>query len=125
MKNEDIEDSLQMFDKQKQFEKQQKINEMEERDKRLEKMQKDKIKINLMKKKLNDDLQTRKIFLKNKVNNILTSGNYNNKDDIYKKVFSEDELSQMQLNIVDNGNDESKEIKEDDNKTNKSKVIKY
>ena len=60
--------------------------------------------------------------MKNKVNNILTSGNYNNKDDIYKKVFSEDELSQMQLNITQNENDENKELKDDDNKTNKSKI---
>ena len=37
MKQEDISDSLQMFENQLEFKKQQKLNEMDERDKKLEK----------------------------------------------------------------------------------------
>ena len=42
---------------------------MEKKDLRLAKMKEEKIKIN-------DDFQARKIVLRNKVNNILESGNY-------------------------------------------------
>ncbi len=54
---------------------------MEKKDLRLAKMKEEKIKIN-------DDFQARKIVLRNKVNNILESGNYKTKNDIYEKVFS-------------------------------------
>ena len=128
MKQEDISDSLQMFENQLEFKKQQKLNEMDERDKRLEKMHQDKIKINIKKRKLNDDLQARKIVLRNKVNNILASGNYNDKDDIYKKVFSEEELKQIQKNLPPEEKEKeeknNEEKKEDENKNNKVKMKK-
>ncbi len=56
--------------------KKKKIEEMEKRDLCLAKMKEEKIKINEKKRKLNDELLARKIVLRNKVNNILESGNY-------------------------------------------------
>ena len=99
---------------------------MEKRDLRLAKMKEERIKINEKKRKLNEDLQERKIILRNKVNNILESGNYKNKDDIYKKVFSEDELNEIKKNSP---NEEEEEKKDEDffltqDKDNKKKEKK-
>ncbi len=74
---------------------------MEKRDLRLAKMKEERIKINEKKRKLNDELQARKIVLRNKVNNILESGNYKTKNDIYQKVFSEEELNEIKKMLND------------------------
>jgi hypothetical protein len=99
MKNEDISDSLEMNKYQMLFRKKQKLFEMRNRDKRLEKLQKEKIRINLQKKKLKDDLISRKNYLRNKVNLILSKGHYNSKIDIYRKVFSNDEFNEITKNL--------------------------
>ena len=112
MKEEDINESLERFEKQQQYQKQKKIEEMEKRDKRLAKMKEDKIKINEKKKQLNEDLQARKITLRNKVSNILESGRYKNKNDIYQKVFSEEELNE----IKKSNEDEVQSYKEEEEK---------
>ena len=112
MKEEDINESLERFEKQQQYQKQKKIEEMEKRDKRLAKMKEDKIKINEKKKQLNEDLQARKIALRNKVTNILESGRYKNKNDIYQKVFSEEELNE----IKKSNEDEVQSYKEEEEK---------
>ena len=87
---------------------------MEKRDLRLAKMKEERIKINEKKRKLNDDLQARKIVLRNKVNNILESGNYKTKNDIYQKVFSEEELNE----IKKMSNDDEMKIKKKKKKMN-------
>ena len=112
MKEEDINESLERFEKQQQYQKQKKIEEMEKRDKRLAKMKEDKIKINEKKKQLNEDLQARKIALRNKVTNILESGKYKDKNDIYQKVFSEEELNE----IKKSNEDEVQSYKEEEEK---------
>ncbi len=109
MKSEDISESLGRFEKQQEYKKQKKIEEMERRDERLAKMRKEKEKINEKKRRLNEDLQARKIILKNKVTNILESGNYKNKDDIYRKVFSEDELNEIKKNTTEDTEEEKKD----------------
>ena len=98
MKDEDVSDSLEMFELQMEFQKKKKIKEMKEREKKLEELQNDKIRINLLKKKLNDELQNRKIILKKKVDHILSNGTFYKKEDIYKKVFNKDELSEIKKN---------------------------
>ena len=112
MKEEDISESLGRFEKQQQYQKQKKIEEMEKRDQRLAKMKEEKIKISEKKKKLNEDLQARKIALRNKVTNILESGKYKDKNDIYQKVFSEEELNQ----IKKSNEDEVESYKEEEEK---------
>ena len=87
---------------------------MEKRDLRLAKMKEERIKINEKKRKLNDDLQARKIVLRNKVNNILESGNYKTKNDIYQKVFSEEELNEIKKMSNDDENENQKEEKKDE-----------
>jgi hypothetical protein len=85
---------------------------MEKRDQRLAKMKEEKIKISEKKKKLNEDLQARKIALRNKVTNILESGKYKDKNDIYQKVFSEEELNE----IKKSNEDEVQSYKEEEEK---------
>ena len=109
MKEEDISESLGRFEKQKEYQKQKKIEEMEKRDLRLAKMKEEKIKINEKKRKLNEELQARKIILRNKVNNILENGNYKSKNDIYEKVFSEEELNEIKKMSNDDKNEEKKD----------------
>ena len=114
MKEEDISESLGRFEKQKEYKKKKKIEEMEKRDLRLAKMKEERIKINEKKRKLNEDLQARKIILRNKVNNILESGNYKTKNDIYQKVFSEEELNEIKKMSNDDENENQKEEKKDE-----------
>ena len=114
MKEEDISESLGRFEKQQEYKKKKKIEEMEKRDLRITKMKKERIKINEKKRKLNDDLQARKIVLRNKVNNILESGNYKTKNDIYQKVFSEEELNEIKKMSNDDENENQKEEKKDE-----------
>ena len=127
MKEEDISESLGRFEKQKEYQKQKKIEEMEKRDLRLAKMKEEKIKINEKKRKLNEELQARKIILRNKVNNILENGNYKSKNDIYEKVFSEEELNEIKKMSNDDKNEEKKDedfFLTQDKKDNKNKSKK-
>ena len=77
-------------------------------------MKDERIKINEKKRKLNGELQARKIVLRNKVNNILESGNYKTKNDIYQKVFSEEELNEIKKMSNDDENENQKEEKKDE-----------
>ena len=127
MKDEDVSDSLEMFELQMEFQKKKKIKEMKERDKRLEQLQNDKIRINLMKKKLNEDLENRKNILKKKVEHILSNRTFYKREDIYKKVFNEDELSEIQKNSPQDNETEysyQKSINDSKRKENDNKQIK-
>ena len=66
------------------------------------------------KRKLKDDLQGRKIVLRNKVNHNLESGNYKTKNDIYEKVFSEEELNEIKKMSNDDENYNKKRRKKDE-----------
>ncbi len=128
MKNEDISDSLEMNKYQMLFRKKQKLFEMRKRDKRLEKLQKEKIRINLQKKKLKDDLISRKNYLRNKVNLILSKGHYNSKIDIYRKVFSNDEFNEITKNLspeeLGNKTEYKNDFHKEDNKSRQKNEIK-
>lgn len=81
---------------------------------------------------MGNNLTERKKLLMDKVSSILTTGNFNSKEDIYRKVFNEDELqtlgysmnktissnnSRMKRNSKINkteGNDEEKNNKKED-----------
>ena len=61
----------------------------------MEDMQKEKEKILLQKRTMGNNLAERKKLLMDKVSNILTTGHFKTKEDIYRKVFNEDELQTL------------------------------
>ena len=73
----------------------------------------------LKKKELNKSLSNRKKELVGKANNILTSGEYNNVNEIFEKVFNKDEL-----NIIYSRNQENKEDNENYNSDKQDKEEK-
>ena len=93
MKREDTVSNLERFERQQEFERQKKINKLLNREKRLSNLQKQKTEISIKKKELSKNLANRKKELIGKANNILMSGEYNNVDEIFKKVFNEEELN--------------------------------
>ena len=58
-------------------------------------MQREKQKIYNKKRALGNDLAERKKLLLDKVSTILYTGNFTSKEDIYRKVFNEDELQTL------------------------------
>ena len=58
-------------------------------------MQKEKEKISIQKRIMGNNLAERKKLLMDKVSNILTTGHFKTKEDIYRKVFNEDELQTL------------------------------
>ena len=109
MKREDTVSNLERFERQQEFERQRKINKLLKKEKRLSDLQKQKTEINLKKKELSVNLANRKKELIGKANTILMSGEYNNVDEIFKKVFNEEELN----TIYNHYSEENKEIKDE------------
>ena len=97
---------LYYFERQKEFEREQKIDKLKKKDKRLSEIKRQKTEINIKKKELNKSLSNRKKELVGKANNILSSGEYNNVDEIFKKVFNEDELNAVYSKNEENKNEE-------------------
>ena len=95
MKREDTLNNLERFERQQEYERQRKIDKLLKKDKKLSDLQKQKTEINLKKKELSKNLNNRKKILIGKANTILQSGEYNNVDEIFKKVFNEDELKEI------------------------------
>ena len=93
MKREDTMSNLERFERQQEFERQKKINKLLKREKRLSDLQKQKTEISIKKKELSKNLANRKKELIGKANSILMSGEYSNVDEIFKKVFNEEELN--------------------------------
>ena len=91
---------------------------MLKKDKKLSELQKQKTEINVKKKELSQNLSNRKKELMKKANSILLSGEYNNVDEIFKKVFNEDELNAIYNNNNENIDKASK--KEENNNTEKA-----
>ena len=88
-------------------------------------MQREKEKIYNQKRTLGNNLAERKKLLMDKVSNILSTGHFKTKEDIYRKVFNEDELQTLGYNmnktINNNINDpkkieSSKHVTEESNK---------
>ena len=124
MKREDTINNLERFERQQEFEREQKLEKLKKKDERLSAIKRQKTEINIKKKQLNKSLSNRKKELVGKANNILTSGEYNNVDEIFKRVFNNDELNVIYNNNIkledkkdENENDEYKF--DDDNKNDK------
>ena len=62
-------------------------------------MQREKEKIYNQKRTLGNNLAERKKLLMDKVSNILSTGHFKTKEDIYRKVFNEDELQTLGYNM--------------------------
>ena len=99
MKREDTADNLSRYERQQELERQKKVKQIEKRNEKMEDMQKEKQKINNQKRTLGNNLAERKKFLMDKVSTILTTGQYKTKEDIYRKVFNEDELQTLGYNM--------------------------
>ena len=95
MKREDTIENLTRYERQQELERQKKIKKIELRDVKMADMQKEKEKINNQKRTLGNNLAERKKLLLDKVSSILSSGHYKSKEDIYKKVFNDDELQTL------------------------------
>ena len=111
MKREDTMNNLERFERMQEFEREKKINKILNREKRLNDLQKKKNEINVKKKDLNMKLFNRKKELIGKANSILLSGDYDNVNEIFKKVFNEEELNEIYMNNPNDINDSREEIK--------------
>ena len=108
IKREDTTENLNRYERKQELERQKKLQQLEERNERLEDMQREKERINKEKLIIEANLAERKKLLLDKVSNILSSGNYKNKEDIYKKVFNSDELQTLGYNETNTNNNEKK-----------------
>ncbi len=95
MKREDTAENLSRYERQQELERQKKVQKIEERNEKMANMQREKEKINNQKRTLGNNLAERKKLLLDKVSTILSTGHYKTKEDIYKKVFNEDELQTL------------------------------
>jgi|GEM_PF-2821479 len=86
MKREDTMNNLERFERMQEFEREKKITKLLNREKRLNDLQKKKNEINIKKKDLNQQLSNRKKELIGKANSILLSGDYENVNEIFKKL---------------------------------------
>ena len=113
MKREDADVNLNRHERQQELERLKKVEMIELRDERMIEIKRQKEEINNQKKELSTNLAKRKKALLDKVNGILLSGDYRTKEDIYKRVFNDEELKI--LGYFDKDNDENIETKK--NKT--------
>ena len=94
-KREDTNDILSRYERLQELSRMRKVQQIEERNEKLEEMQRENERINTEKRILGNNLAERKKLLLSKVANILTTGNYKTKEDIYRKVFNDDELQAL------------------------------
>ena len=92
IKREDTSKNLTRYERQIEFQRQKKLDFMDKRNERLINIQKQKEEINYKKRQLSQNVSKRKSELLKKAKIILTSGNFKSKDDIYQKVFNDEEL---------------------------------
>jgi hypothetical protein len=125
MKREDTAENLSRYERQQELERQKKVLKIEQRNEKMADMQREKEKIYNQKRTLGNNLAERKKLLMDKVSNILSTGHFKTKEDIYRKVFNEDELQTLGYNmnktINTNSNDpkkkeSSKHVIEESNK---------
>ena len=97
------------------------MKKIEDRKLKLENIQNEKEKIKNTKRYIGENLAMRKKFLKDKVSSILSSGKFYSKEDIYKKIFNNDELQTLgQANTEGN---EDKEISQNMNQTRNDEKV--
>jgi len=94
-KREDTNDILSRYERLQELTRMRKVQQIEERNEKLEEMQREKERINTEKRILGNNLAERKKLLLSKVTNILTTGNFKTKEDIYRKVFNDEELEAL------------------------------
>jgi len=92
IKRDDTAENLSRYERMQELERKKKVEKIEQRNKKMDDMQKEKEKISLQKRMMTNNLAERKKLLIDKVSNILTNGQFKSKEDIYRKVFNEDEL---------------------------------
>jgi len=99
MKREDTAENLSRYERQQELERQKKVQKIEKRNEKMADMQREKEKIYNQKRTLGNNLAERKKLLMDKVSTILTTGHFKTKEDIYRKVFNEDELQTLGYNM--------------------------
>jgi len=95
IKRDDTTENLSRYERQQELERKRKVEKIELRNKRMEDMQKEKEKISIQKRIMGNNLANRKKLLMDKVSTILTNGHFKSKEDIYRKVFNEEELQTL------------------------------
>ena len=108
MKREDTLDNLHRFEKLKEIKRLNQLEKMKQKSERFESFHNEKERIKSTKKQLGTNLTLRKKTLKDKVSSILNTGKYSSKEDIYKKVFNEEELNTIGKNNVKENNENKK-----------------
>ena len=112
IKRDDTTENLSRYERQQELERKRKVEKIELRNKRMEDMQKEKEKISIQKRIMGNNLANRKKLLMDKVSTILTNGHFKSKEDIYRKVFNEEELQtlgySMNKTITSNNNSRMK-----------------
>ena len=115
MKREDTAENLSRYERQQELERQKKVQKLEKRNEKMADMQREKEKIYNQKRTLGNNLAERKKLLMDKVSTILTTGHFKTKEDIYRKVFNEDELQTLgysmnkTINSTKSNNEKKKE----------------
>ena len=107
MKREDTLENLVRNENRREIKRLNQIQKINVKTEKFANFHNEKERIKSAKKKLGKDLTLRKKTLKDKVSSILNSGKYTSKEDIYKKVFNEDELNTINNNN-ENNNDKKK-----------------
>ena len=95
MRQEDNEANIARYNAQLEYKKQLKLEQIEQRQRRVAEMQRQKIEINELKRQQQEELRSRKAKMLIEVNQLLKSGEYKTREDIYKRVFNDDELKQI------------------------------
>ena len=123
IKREDTAENLCRYERQQELERQKKVQKIELRNEKMADMQKEKEKINNQKRTMGNNLAERKKLLLDKVSNILSSGHYKTKEDIYRKVFNDDELQTLGYEPnknADNNESQNKKKNESTKQENKT-----
>ena len=114
MKREDTLDNLERFEKMREIKRNNRAREIQERIEKIKSIHNEKERIKSTKKQMGVNLTLRKRQLKDIVSDIINNGKYKSKEDIYKKVFNDDELYTLgknnngnvtENNIIDKKND--------------------
>ena len=108
IRQEDSNENVSRYEKQMEYAKQKKLEQIKERERRLAEMQRQKLEIAEEKRRLQEQLKERKEKMLKKVNEIIQSGNYKSKEEIYQKIFTEDELSELRRTSIYNSQYDSK-----------------
>ena len=95
---EDNSYNVERYNKQLEYRKMLKLEEIEERQRRIAEIQRQKLEMAEAKRQQQEELKLRKTRMLSEVNILLRSGGYKSKEEIYQKVFSEEELREINNN---------------------------